>query len=423
MTDLQVGLIVGGLVIIVAVYGLNRWQEYRYKKTAAKAFAKNHPDVLLNTPKNMVRPGVDAQATQRYEPSFASAVQEIDNKEPTEKAGPIGPHYSASSKTGNDAQAVEEQVNIISSAGQNVGVEKEDLSIATIKNELIPGAIDPISPSYTALRFRSSDVDRDISLNMAFYFIAEIHAKAPISATAMPILSAAKRIRCLGLRPDKQWEVITEGSLGQYDELKIGLQLVDRQGPVTTEDISAFCQTVQIFADECEASAIFPQRSQKIHQAQELDQFCAETDVQIGLNLKAKSDLSLEKIAAFAEQENMTLAADGAFHLTDESGNTLFSLINQHGQHFTPNFLGETRAISFVLDVPRVAQGGEVFDHMCKLAWHLAEELHAELVDDNQQPLTAQSLALIRHELVQMQNKMQARDIEAGSAIALQLYA
>jgi FtsZ-interacting cell division protein ZipA len=414
MTDLQVGLIVGGLVIIGAIYGLNWWQEHRYKKTTAKTFAKNHPDVLLTMPKNMVRAGVENQATQRYEPSFAADGQEDEALPETTTSGEFQPALVQHTTYQDKADPPIPSPGLL-----QIDRDKD----RTIKHELSLEEKETSSLSSLPLRSRAFDLERDAFLSPAFHFIAEIHAKTPINATLMPILSAAKRVRCLGLRADKQWEVITEGSLGHYDELKIGLQLVDRQGAVTQEDINAFCQTIQLFADECEANVIFPHRAQKLQQAQELDQFCAETDVQIGLNLKANANLSLEKIAAFAEQEKMTLAADGAFHLTDESGNTLFSLVNQDGQQFTPNFLGETRAISFVLDVPRVAHGGEVFDHMCQLAWQLAEVLQAELVDDKQQTLTAQSLALIRQELVHMQNKMQTKDIEAGSTIALQLYA
>lgn len=414
MTDLQLGLIVAGVIIVLVVYGFNRWQEFRYRKTAARAFAKNHPDVLLDIPKNMVRQGVEQEHPQRYEPSFVEP--QVDESEAEDDTGPaLDSQYALPADP--DPQAAE-----LPSSGSPLKAPSIDSSALPAQETARAAAKNEFKSAHTP-RFRSSEADRDISLDPAFYFIAEVYTSSPIDAATMPILSAAKRIRCLGLRADKQWEVVTDGSLGQYYELKIGLQLVDRQGPVTQEDINAFMQTVQIFADECEASAVFSQRLQKAQMAQELDQFCAETDVQVGLNLNAKSDLSLEKIARFAEQENMHLSADGAFHLTDESGNTQLSLVNQDGKHFRPTLQGETRAISFLLDVPRVANGAEVFDHMCRLAQHLADELGADLVDDNQQPLTEQSLAIIRRELVQMQNRMQARGIAPGSAIALQLYA
>lgn len=419
MTDLQLGLIIGGIVIIIAVYGLNRWQEFRYKKMAAKAFAKNHPDVLLHTPKNRVRHGVDSSPSIRYEPSFTDSLSQVMDAENAKLASEHVPPqetisfiFDTSSSSDVIESSKEEEV-----MNDEVGVQEESLSTV----EEAPNLEKTYQPHYSLRREYESD--RDIALEPSFYFIAEVTTESPIEAATMPIFSAAKRVRCLGLRADQHWELVTESSLGRYNALKIGLQLVDRQGPVTAEDIDAFCQTIQLFATESEAKVIFPLRLQKIDAAVKLDQFCASTDMQVAINLRADVNLSLKNIAQFAETENMVLSADGAFHRTDENGNTLFCLINQFNKGvFTPNFLDETRLISFVLDVPRVVNGAEIFDQMCALAVTLGESLGAELVDDNHQILTQDGLAFIRRELIEMQKKMQAKGIVAGSTIARQLY-
>ncbi len=82
MTDLQLGSLAIGGALVVAVYAFNSWQEYRYRKQAAKAFARNQPDVLLETPQNVVRKGdsqrlepalgVPAAAEVRHEPELAT---------------------------------------------------------------------------------------------------------------------------------------------------------------------------------------------------------------------------------------------------------------------------------------------------------------------------------------------------------------
>lgn len=419
MTDLQLGLIIGGVAIIVAVYGLNRWQEFRYKKMAAKAFAKNHPDVLLNTPKNRVRHGVDSSPSIRYEPSFTDPLnQDVAIDETRIAAEHVHPQETISFIFDTPAS-----LDLIESAKEE-GVMSDKAGLAEIPStveEEAPNLEKTYQPQYSLRREYESD--RDIALEPPFYFIAEVTTDSPIDAATMPIFSAAKRVRCIGLRADQHWELVTESSLGRYNALKIGLQLVDRQGPVTGEDIDAFCQTIQLFATESEAKVIFPLRLQKIDAANKLDQFCASTDMQVAINLRADANLSLKNIAHFAETENMVLSADGAFHRTDENGNTLFCLINQFNKGvFTPNFLDETRLISFVLDVPRVVNGAEIFDQMCALAVALGDSLGAELVDDNHQILTQDGLAFIRRELIKMQKKMHAKGIVAGSTIARQLY-
>lgn len=404
MTDLQLGLVLSGLVVIFVIYGFNRWQEFQYKKKVAKAFAKHHQDVLLHTPKNMVRHGVSGPISARYEPSFLE-----ENDENADKNEELSPKLFTTEST---EPSLLLQENGFTQKTMPFLFDQADTDI--IEDEHIES---------NHLSRRVADIDRDASLNPTFYFIAEVHANTPIEAATIPILSAAKRVRCIGLRADQQWEVVTDGSLGRYSELKIGLQLVDRQGPISAEDINAFSQTIQLFADEQQASTVFSPRLQKIEMAVELDQFCAETDMQVGLNLSADFPLSLEKIALFAEQENMILSGDGAFHFTDESGNTLFSLTNQgEGKGFTPNLLGEARAISFVLDVPLATNGEQVFDRMCQLASELSSLLGAKLIDDNQQPLSPEGLLLIRHEIREIQYKMQKKGVGAGSPMARQLY-
>ena len=436
MTDLQLSLVLSGLVMIFLIYGFNRWQEFRYKKKMTKAFAKHHQDVLLNTPKNMVRHG-SGTLSERYEPAF---VQEQESfSEPaslsesetfdSEKHPPAG----GTQEKNNQPQQTIPFLFESSTLHQEELEEKGTIRQSQVTQDWSSHPQESFSSSSLRETDKSSqthhvtrrlaDVDRDASLNPDFYFIAEVYAQSPIEAATIPILSAAKRVRCIGLRADQHWEVVTDGSLGRYSELKIGLQLVDRQGPINAEDMSAFSQTIELFAEEQHAKVNFTPRLSKIEKAVELDQFCADTDVQVGLNIMADFPLSLEQIGLFAEQENMTLAGDGAFHFTDEHGNTLFSLTNQgEGKSFTPNFLGETRMISFVLSVPLVSNGGEAFDYMCELASVLSSLLGGVMVDDNQHLLSVEGLKCIRQEIIEIQNKMQKRGLIAGSMMARQLY-
>ena len=74
MTEFQIYSLIGAGGFVAAVYGFNWWQEYRYRKQANKAFTRNQPDALLNTPKNMVRKGDGQRLEPVLEPTAPAPV-------------------------------------------------------------------------------------------------------------------------------------------------------------------------------------------------------------------------------------------------------------------------------------------------------------------------------------------------------------
>jgi len=120
----------------------------------------------------------------------------------------------------------------------------------------------------------------------------------------------------------------------------------------------------------------------------------------------------------------MTLEADGAFHLLDTHGHSLFSLANQDAkpfQHHTPETAG-TAGITLLLDVPRTENPAKQFFRMARIARELARELQANLVDDHRVALTDPALAVIREQIIRVEEKMCANDIVPGSAQARRLF-
>ena len=73
-------------------------------------------------------------------------------------------------------------------------------------------------------------------------------------------------------------------------------------------------------------------------QAFELDRFCAEVDLEIGVNLVSRgSAFSGTKIRALAEAAGMTLGDDGLFIRRDDDGRVQFSLQNFESSLFAPD--------------------------------------------------------------------------------------
>ncbi|GHD61118.1 cell division protein ZipA C-terminal FtsZ-binding domain-containing protein [Jeongeupia chitinilytica] len=383
MTDLQLGSLIAGGAIVAAVYAFNWWQEHRYRKQAQRAFAQNQPDVLLETQKNMVRP---VASGQRLEPMI----------EPVVPAAPV---------------RREPQLDVPEVEVDDDLPAFDDVAEAPVR---VP------EPVVKQVELQDVEVLATSQLDASLDFIADIHANEPIAAAEVPQFSASKRVVVLGLTEAGQWEVVSARSNGRYTELRAGLQLADRQGSLTQEQLNAFCMAVQQFADEHEAVVTFPQRSGKLAAARDLDEFCASVDVLIGLNVVTQGKpFPMERVRLFAEQAGLARGADGLFHYRSESGKALFSLVNQDQSPF-----GNTsEGLTFLFDVPRVAGGLPVFDHLSDIAQQLANLLAGDLVDDSGRPLAPGSIANIRRQLTNIYAQMDDRGIAPGSMAALRLFA
>ncbi|WP_373975114.1 cell division protein ZipA C-terminal FtsZ-binding domain-containing protein [Chitinibacter sp. SCUT-21] len=437
MTDTQLGALIIAGAFVGAVFAYNQWQEYRYKKQANKAFARNQDDVLINTPKNLVRKG-DAQ---RLEPVFgASNVAEksepmLDN-EPENSSAPeydvpqfsapavrydedmpddipdLPPSYRSAyvvpAKTESELAPYTPEVKPLDDVPKFLIAEDKGATTAA-------AAVPPVLAQEEGEALVTSLIDPSLD------FIAEVHAGSPIVASDVPPFPANKRVQIIGLNQLDQWEVVNSTSRNRYLELRVGMQLADRQGPITQESLNAFCMGVQQFADEHEGTVVtFPQRSAKLTAARELDDFCASVDVLIGLNLPAGArPIPMEKVRIHAENAGMVRANDGTFQYRSDSGKTLFVLANQDQ---TP-LMATSQGLTLLFDVPRVAGGIAVFDYLTEFAQSLSQALALELVDDNGKPLNAQSLVNIRRQLADLYARMDDRGIAPGSVAALRLFA
>jgi len=130
------------------------------------------------------------------------------------------------------------------------------------------------------------------------------------------------------------------------------------------------------------------------------------------------------KIRALAEAAGLHLQASGVFHCHDEQGSTLFSLDNQESEPFLIDRIRNitTSGITFLLDVPRVANGPRVFDKMVAMSRSFADSLDGTLADDNRALLNDSGLDRIRAQLRAIYSAMEQRGVVAGSPLALRLF-
>ena len=74
MSELQLGLLGIGALVVVAVLAYNKLQEARLKRQSEEAFGSRHDDVLLG---GKVAPRRPAGSTERIEPTLSEARGEI----------------------------------------------------------------------------------------------------------------------------------------------------------------------------------------------------------------------------------------------------------------------------------------------------------------------------------------------------------
>ena len=263
-------------------------------------------------------------------------------------------------------------------------------------------------------------------------YIAVISPKSPMGADALIWLwqhrfDFGKSVHVCGLSAASgEWEKVIADSPLAYTSFKLALQLVNRSGAMSEAKLMDFRELARKIAAQLHIGVVLPNVAEAAARAEELDKFCAGVDQVIGLNIlpSDKHILSGNDVARVAEQYDLRLLADGAFHLIDPHGHTLFSLCNEDNTPFQHHTLGQLQVdgLTLLLDVPRVEQPTLGFDQMVVLARQLASELHAVIVDAHHVALSEGSIMLIRERIASVEAEMRANHIIAGSAQARRLF-
>lgn len=369
MSELQATLLAIGFGVIAAVYAFGWWQQKKYRRKFGAAFKASHADAL-------------------YQESGAKPVGQIQQL----------------------AAMVEEAI------GEAIPAVDEAIRAPVAE------------PSATTLLDESCAL-----LNGRGDFIIELRLAEPSPAAVLDGLwqrkfDFGKPVQVCGLTlNNQQWERTIAESQALYARFRIALQLVDRGGAISAAKLADFRDLVLGVAKHIKADSTVPDLNETHHYAIELDAFCAEVDQMVGVNLVPPGERLLlgGKIAQAAALQGMTLEADGAFHLLNAQGHSLFSLINQDTKPFQHHTLEtfSTAGITLLLDVPRVENPALQFDQMVRVARDLAKELQVNLVDDHRVVLSDNGLARIRAQIAGVEAKMCDNGIVPGSAQARRLFA
>jgi hypothetical protein len=365
MSELQVALLVIGFGVVAAVYAFGWWQQKRYREKFGAAFKADHADALCE---------------------------------------------------GGDPGRVEHALQIIGDEAVEGGTDKV---IETLSAEEKPAA-SVLDDSCALLDMRSD-------------FVIELHLDEPAPPAVLDGLwqrkfDFGKPVQVCGLTLNSQrWERAIAESKVLYGRFRIALQLVDRGGAVSAAKLADFRDLVLGVSGSIKADITVPDVNETHRRAVELDHFCAVVDQMVGVNLMPPGGRLLPglKIMQAAALQGMTLESDGAFHLLNAQGHSLFTLVNQDTKPFQSHTMDtfSTPCVTLLLDVPRTLDPAVQFDAMVRAAHVFAGELQANLVDDHRVVLKDKELELIRGRITEIELKMCENGIVPGSVQARRLFA
>ena len=351
MSELQLGLLGIGVLVVLGVLIYNRMQEARLKRQDEEAFGTRRADVLMDAKSSAAAPARPPGSIERIEPTLSRA--------PAERADASG--------------MLDPRIDFIATLETENAAAGEAISTAIVDSLANPAK----AVSWECYNHQSA-----------------------------------------------RWEPLA--ATGEYQVLRAGLQLADRKGAVSAQELTDFVVMAQVVVVAIGARSALAEAEAALQRAQQLDALCSDVDVQIGLNLIARGGaIPGTRIRAVAEAHGLVLERDGRFHRRDESGLELYALCNQEPAAFSADAMKElaTRGLTLLFDVARVPGGIVTFDRFVEFTRALAEALPAAIVDDNGRPLDDAGLGKIRAQLQSLYASMEQQGIAAGGPLALRLFA
>lgn len=384
MNDLQIALLSVGGALVVGVWGHGKWQEVRQRKLAEKLLNPEGGDPLMEK-----KPAKAAAAKTAPRPALPVA----DRREPV-----IG------------AESGDDDLPAADRAREPV-MPRHDPALAAAK--MAPPRPTDIGEPTTDLLSNEAD----FIARLALPEIVGGEQLLAIPRDALALLR--KRVAWVGFDETKaRWELIQPAGL--YRELRIGMQLADRSGPINATLVDQFRKAVERIADELTAVPEVPAAREAVARAINLDRLGAEVDIQLAVHLAPRHDhFSPEVVRDTALEKGFRLASDGVLAYHDAAGDRLFFL--QMPDARAPDGLPPPTACC-ILEVPCIAHGDRAFDRMMAVAQELAEALDALLVDEHRRPVTERFVAPVRQQISQLQGRMAQQGVAAGSSLALRLF-
>ena len=373
MSNLQIGLAIAGGLVLAAVVAHSAW-------TARK----NQPKLATvdtNQTNHTEQPGapidIGMPLNERQEPSFDAASGIDFDLDDVGTAQPENPHnFAAITRL-----------------------------TALEKKPLLDALIDVIAPVV---------VDSDVSGEAALAWMPSTR-RAGSKPFGVEGLNSATR----------QWEVPVPGQ--RYSAFQCGVQLANRLGALNQIEYSEFVMKSQAFADGVGGEPEFPEMTEEVARAKELDQFASTHDAQLSFTLRTAG-------TAWSPGYVQQNAARLGFVAGSIPGRMVLPAVTQGGAPMlglsfdTQAAMAEDpeqsalREVTLSLDVPHVPRSDRPFTCMCDAAIALATSMDGTIIDDNGSIIAAPAMQVVATELEQLYDTLDERELAAGSVLARRLF-
>lgn len=407
MSQLQIGLITLGALIILAVLLFNWWQERNMRRETFRRFDGPIDDVLMEE----LRSKPVAEPVEEFHID-TDAVLELRKEVVIVEETIVQP-------SGFDPAEESEP-----EPAQNQAIIEEESSI--VEFSPAPAPLNDPEPEIATPPRLPVDVDPQID-EIAIITPNQPCTGAAIRDALQPLPAFQKPVRWLGEDPAGNLLLLTkEQELTSFSRIFAALQLADRSGPANGEDLRNFHAKVEDLALRIGGALDWQEHGDPLQYGRELDQFCIGVDVMISLQLLAggSGPFAGTKLRGMLEAAGGVLKEDGQFHFADERGETQFTITSLDSKPMTAETLRTAmlHGVLLLMDLPRVANGTEVFNQMVLVGRKLEAALSSKLMDENQRPLGDPEIDKIRQQLKILYSKMFARGVVPGSPSALRLF-
>lgn len=472
MSDLQIVLIILGVIIIAAVVIYNWLQERKLRENITEDFIVPQKDVLVEefyvdtdalVEKEFADDVHKAEIVDRLNSDHDTDTQFIEQPDEEDLAESTTPSQSSTEQAfaepASDKPSVQqkplattgaiqqEEKSSVSPSRSDVAHQLEPGVAAKIdemarasddatseseakptkdfvaEKSILPPEFDPIAKSSLP-----DDVHSQIDLTAFLFAIKPINAKAFFDTTKTTMKGVGAFICLHGLDEDDDWHIIddtaTETQL--YRRVACSLQLADRRGPVPKAVLNKFQFAIETIGLEFNAHVDWQSKQDPTERAIELDQFCMDVDQLVSVHLKqGDTPIHGTKFKGLAEANGLKLVHSQFCFFEDSTANIpQFTLVNADNQPFTPEGLRNNvvTGATFQIEIPKVKNCEQTFNEMILIAQQMANSLGARMVDDNQKPLGELQIEKIRQQLKVIHATMIARGVMPGSASSMRLF-
>lgn len=274
--------------------------------------------------------------------------------------------------------------------------------------------------------------DRRAQLDPLIDVSATLELEHPVSGEA--VLQHMPATRRVGSKPyaiegldqaTGQWEPPQPGR--RYSALQAGVQLANRAGALNEIEYSEFVMKTQALADAVGGTPEFPDMLDAVARARELDAFASEHDAQLSVTLRARHTAWS---AGYVQQNAARLGfvagvLPGRMVLPASVGGQPPVLgLHYDAQAAQAEDPAQTaiREMTLSLDVAQVARSEQPYVRLRETATRLAEVMDGQITDDNGQFLSTDAMDLIGSELENLYDKLDERELSAGSLLARRLF-